>query len=344
MRRLFVLVVACGFVLMAGSAAWACGSLVAPNGAVRLVRTTTLAEYHDGVEHYVTNFQFESPQTSFGSIIPLPGAPTDVRRGGDWTLQRLEREVSPIVLDAPRGALAAASAGVQVLQQVQIDALDVTILRGGGKAVAVWAGQQGFTLTPDTPSVLEFYARRSPYFLAAKFDASAAVARGLKSGDGTPVQLTIPVPAPWVPLRILGTGKPASEVVNADVFLLTDTKPDLLTGQGLETVRSEPASPLLLHDLRSDRNSSWVPAKSWLTFLRLRQPAGQLGYDLAVGVGRPARLADTGVAASGVFPLWLRDGELRWLAAVTLGGLVSAAALVAALRARRRSGAPGTPA
>jgi hypothetical protein len=222
MRRLFVLVVACGLVAVGGSAAWACGSLVAPNGAVRLVRTTTLATYDDGVEHYVTSFQFVSPKPSFGSIIPLPAAPTDVRRGGDWTLQRLEREVTPVELDRP-GVLAAASAGVQVLRQVQIDALDVTVLRGGGKAVAAWAAQQGFALTPDTPSVLDFYSRRSPYFLTAKYDASAAVARGLRSEDGIPLQLTIPVSAPWVPLRVLATGKPADEVVNADVFLLADS-------------------------------------------------------------------------------------------------------------------------
>jgi hypothetical protein len=336
MRRLFVLVVACGLVAAGGSAAWACGSLVAPNGAVRLVRTTTLATYHDGVEHYVTNFQFVSPKPSFGSIIPLPAAPTDVRRGGDWTLQRLEREVTPVELDRP-GVLAAASTGVQVLQQVRIDALDVTVLRGGGKAVAAWAAQQGFALTPDTPGVLDFYSRRSPYFLAAKYDASAAVARGLRSGDGIPVQLTIPAPAPWVPLRVLATGKPADEVVNADVFLLTDSKPDLLAGHGLRTVRSEPASASLLHDLRADRATGWVPSAAWLTFLRLSEPAGRLGYDLAVGVGRPPRQADTGVAASASWSWWPRASGGEWLLAVALPALVVGAALVAAARIRRRA-------
>jgi hypothetical protein len=335
MRRLFVLVVvAGGLVVSGGAAAWACGSLVAPNGAVRLVRTTTLATYHAGVEHYVTNFQFVSPKTSFGSIIPLPAAPTGVRRGGDWTLQRLEREVSPPQVERRLGVLAEA-AGVQVLQQVQIDALDVTVLRGGGKAVAAWTAQQGFALTPDTPSVLDFYSRRSPYFLAAKYDASAAVARGLRTGDGIPVQVTIPVPAPWVPLRILATGKPADEVVNADVFLLTDTKPDLITGAGLHTERSEPASAPLLHDLRSDRAMGWVPDKAWLTFLRLSQPAGRLGYDLAVGVGHSARLADTGIAASTASTLWPHDGDVGWPVGLALGGLVTLTA-AAALGARRR--------
>ena len=93
MRRLLLVpVVAIVLVLATGSAAFACGSLVGPNGAVELVRTSTLAAWHDGVEHYVTNFEFESDQTSFGSIIPLPAEPTNVERGGDWTLQRLAHE------------------------------------------------------------------------------------------------------------------------------------------------------------------------------------------------------------------------------------------------------------
>ena len=41
----------------AGSAL-ACGGLVTPNGTVSLLKTTTLAAYHEGVEHYVTSFEF----------------------------------------------------------------------------------------------------------------------------------------------------------------------------------------------------------------------------------------------------------------------------------------------
>jgi hypothetical protein len=36
----------------------ACGGLVGENGTIQLVRTTTLAAYHDGVERYVTSFEF----------------------------------------------------------------------------------------------------------------------------------------------------------------------------------------------------------------------------------------------------------------------------------------------
>src|SRR5712691_5676116 len=39
-----------------GPSAFACGGLLSPNGSVNLVKTTTLAAYHAGVEHYVTSF------------------------------------------------------------------------------------------------------------------------------------------------------------------------------------------------------------------------------------------------------------------------------------------------
>ena len=75
--------------------AGACGGLVGENGTIKLTRTTTLAAYHDGVERYVTSFEFSGQGKEVGSIVPLPGVPTKVERGGDWTLQRLEREVAP---------------------------------------------------------------------------------------------------------------------------------------------------------------------------------------------------------------------------------------------------------
>src|SRR5437899_2764248 len=64
--------------------------------------------------------------------------------------------------------------------------------------------------------------------LAARFDAAAAVKRGQRAGDGTPIHLTIPTNNPWVPLRILALGKQGSEVIDADVFLLTDNVPAML--------------------------------------------------------------------------------------------------------------------
>ena len=181
-----------GAIVLGAQPALACGGLVGPGGTVQLARTTTLAGYADGVEHYLTSFTYAGGGAKFGSIVPLPGIPTDVRKGGQWSLQRLILETQPQGVSFAARAAAGEDAGTaQVLQTVRVDALDLTVLRGGGRAVGDWARQRGFGLSVDAPEVLDFYAARSPIFLAASFDARRAEARGQRLGDGTPIHSTI---------------------------------------------------------------------------------------------------------------------------------------------------------
>jgi hypothetical protein len=283
-------------VVLTASPTLACAGLIGSNGAVNLGRTTTLAAYHDGVEHYVTAFQFLGGGGQFGTLIPLPAIPTNVERGGAWTLQRLVRETDPPRRLALAASASADTAGAEVVLQTRIDALDVTVLKGGGADVATWAQEHGFRLSPDAPEVLDFYAQRSPIFLAAVFDGDAALARGQQIGDGTPVHLTIPTDNPWVPLRILSLGKQPTDRVDADVYLLTDQLPALLAGDREELLlqHSQPATPRLLDDLRSDTSMEWIPSEAWLTKLRIDSNAADLRYDLAVdasGAGAPSRVA-----------------------------------------------------
>jgi hypothetical protein len=275
----------------------ACAGLIGPNGAVNLVRTTTFAGYHDGVEHYVTAFKFLGGSGQFGSLIPLPGVPDKVEKGGDWTLQRLIRETTPILDSAAfRSVAAPLASGVQVIMEVRIDALDITVLKGGGAEVGRWATEHGFRLPPAAPEVLDFYANRSPIFLAAVFDADAAKARGQNLGDGTPVHITIPTANPWVPLRILALGKNATDRVDADVFLLTDRRPAILPypfANGMRLDYSSAATTSLLNDLRSDKGMEWVPQSAWLSKIAIDASASQLTYDLAVDAKglSPSRVA-----------------------------------------------------
>ena len=293
-------------ILLAVGPALACGGLIGPNGAVNLLQTTTFAGYHDGVEHYVTAFQFAGGGGAFGSITPLPGIPSSVEKGGDWTLQRLVRETSPVAFStADRLSAAPAASGAEELMKVKIDALDITVLKGGAADIGQWATKHGFRLPPDAPEVLDFYAERSPIFLAAAFDANAAQARGQQIGDGTPVHITIPTPNPWVPLRILALGKTGADTVQADVYLLTDHAPALLPAplgvNGIRLDHSAAASDSLLSDLRSDRGMDWIPSAGWLTKVAVDGTAAQLSYDLAVdasGAGRPSAV-DAGLALPG---------------------------------------------
>ncbi len=325
MRKTMAFVIALGVAVLTAAPAAACGGLVAPNGSVRLLRTSTLAAYADGVEHYITSFRFVGGGAEVGSIVPLPGVPTKVERGGDWTLQRLARETQPqpeAAFDA-RQALAA-SAPARVILEARIDALDLTVLEGGAQAVGEWAKEHGFQLTPDAPEVLDFYARRSPIFLAARFDATAARARGQGVGDGTPVHLTIPTRTPWVPIRILALGRAPKEPVEADVYLLTEAEPALLSGSGLRRELSQPASSSLLADLRSDKGMEWVPDRMWLSHLRVDGTAAELDHDLAIDpTGRePARFdfdRTAGTADAGRSPV----RPAAWVP-LAVGGMVVA--------------------
>jgi hypothetical protein len=304
MRRLLIIATVFSITTGVAAPALACGGLVNPNGTVSLVKTTTLAAYKDGVEHYITNFEFAGGGAAFGSIVPLPGIPSEVTRAGDWTLQRLVKEITPVVQERSFLNASADSAGgaAEVILETRIDALDITVLKGGGDEVGEWAIDNGFALTPDTPEMLDFYAARSPIFMAARFDPAEAEARGQTIGDGTPIHLAIPTPNPWVPLRILTLGLGENAQVEADVFLLTENVPELLPrpvtpdfGSGMILERNEQASADLLADLSSDKGMEWLAGEDmWFSYLRIDTDAGNLRHDLAIdatGVGEPSLLA-----------------------------------------------------
>ncbi len=342
-RAVTIMALVAAMVPAAGPAAQACGFLVSANGAVQLDRTTTFVAWEDGVEHYITNFSFQGPAESFGSLIPLPAEPTDVQRAGDWTLQRLGIEVGAGRLGrlALTAADSAAAGEAEVVLQTRIDSLDVVVLKGGGPAVLRWVNDNGFDLPPgpETDHMLDFYASRSPYFLAARFDAAAAADDGFAAGDGIPVQITIPTARPWVPLHILHGASPDTEIIEADVYLLTPDRPELLHGEGLTVERSERASSALLDDLRSDENMDWVPDRGWFTYLRLDTAAGNVLYDLSVGVdGAPPSYVDAAMTPFG--PLAAPHGASggRWQTPMLAGAVV---ALVGGLALRRRQAGAG---
>ena len=330
-RAAFVLVACASLFGASAGAAFACGGLVAPGHAEVLQKATTLAAWHDGLEHYVTGFRFAGSASSFGYIIPLPAVPSRIVKGGDWTLERLQREVSPVRFETLAADALAPRASVQVIEQVQIEALDITVVRGGGADVAAWAGRNGFPLTPDAPTVLGSY--RAGIFALAKFDRTEAAKRGLIQGQGQTIHFIIPTPGPWIPLRILALGKAGVERVEADLFLLTDAKPSaaptFATLPGMSVVRSAWASSLLLHDLRSDRGMSWVPRHMWFTALRLNAPATLVRYDLSADGARAeaARLGSV-PATPPVTPWWAYA-----VAAVLTAAMIGAVALL--VRPRR---------
>jgi len=255
---------------------------------------------------------------------------------------------------------AAQSDSAAVLQQVKIEALNITVIRGSGPQVLNWASGNGFFLNDETRAHLLVYAQGSPIFLAAKYDTSAAKARGLLQGDGTPILITMKTEHIWVPLEVLAL---EGQQVQADLFLLTDQPvytSDVAATVGQSSVGSqvpdasgfvvafqEQVTPTLYHDLSTDRNMGWVRPDSWLTYLTLNAPEPTVTYDLGVSSTGVIRLAPYGTP-----PMAVVDGEVShdlpgWVPRLPLGApqvLLIIVALIAALsgvfllvRGRRRA-------
>src|SRR5260221_2185800 len=318
MRKKFAaLTIALGLFVMQALPAFACGALIAPNGSVRLARAPTLVAWHDGVERYLTSFSYQGNFPNLGWIVPLPGVPQKFEEVGAWTLQRLALETHPVrfAFGAEHAAVPAATA--VVLQQVKIEALNITVIKGSGQEVLNWAASNNFFLNTETRGHLLAYAKGSPIFLAAKYDTSAAKARGLFQGDGTPILITMRAAHIWVPLEVLAI---EGQQVQADLYLLTDqpvytTAFAAMVGQssvgseipgasGFAVSFQEHLTPTLFHDLSTDRNMGWVRSNSWLTYLSLDAPDPTVTYDLGVSPSGVIRLAPYGTP-----PMAVADGR-----------------------------------
>lgn len=308
LKRCAIPVFLLAFFVFSSPSVFACGGLVAPDGDVHLARASTLVAWHAGIEHYLTTFTYQGTATHLGWIVPLPAVPLKIEQGGAWTLQRLSLATHPQPTFAVAGTSASASPA-QVLQQVQIEALDISVVKGSGQAIVDWAEHNGFSLDGDTREHLLIYAQASPIFMAARFDLTAAKARHQLSGDGTPILITMPTPRIWVPLEVLALD---GQDVHADLYLLTDHPLNIsdvalhlgqspigsqIPGtQGFEVAYQQPVSSELYHDLSTDRNMAWVHPGSWLTYLSLDAPAASVTYDMGVSTTGVIHLAPFGTS------------------------------------------------
>src|SRR5262245_1915931 len=333
LKKFAAVTIALSFFVMQALPAFACGALIAPNGSVRLARATTLVAWHDGIERYLTSFSYQGNFANLGWIVPLPAVPLKIEEGGAWTLQRLARETHPVrfaAFGAENAAIPSATAAV--LQQVKIEALNITVIKGSGQEVLTWAASNNFFLNTETKEHLLAYAKGSPIFLAAKYDTSAAKARGLFQGDGTPILITMRTEHIWVPLEVLAI---EGQQVQADLYLLTDQPvytTDLAATVGQSSVGSEvpgapgfvlsfqeQVPPTLYHDLSTDRNMSWVSPESWLTYLTLNAPEPSVTYDLGVSSKGVIRLAPYGTPPMAVVGGQSHHDLPGWLPRLPLG-------------------------
>ena len=333
-KRLAILLLPVALFLMQAQSVFACGGLVAPDGEVVLSRATTLVAWHNGIEHYLTTFKYQGNVSRLGWIVPLPAVPLSIQDGGAWSLQRLELEAHPQPFElqfAARGAAPTANTA-QVLEQVTVEALNISVIKGSGPEILNWATSNGFILNSEVSRDLLVYAKGSPIFMAAQFDTSAAKKRGEQSGDGTPILLTMKTEHIWVPLEVLALD---GNQVGADLFLLTDrpvytSNVGAIVGQssvgssvpgatGFKMAFQEQMNDQLYHDLSTDRNMGWVWRNSYLTYLTLDAPSNAVNYDMGVSSQGIIKLAHFGTA-----PMAVVDGPVAsslpgWVPLLPLG-------------------------
>ena len=314
MRRPWLpLLAASAALLITAAPALACGGLIGPNGAVNLLRTTTFAGYHDGVEHYVTSFEFAGGGGAFGSIMPLPGIPTDVERGGDWTLQRLIRETDPVAgvrTSAPPARRSARDEAEVLLETTHRRARhhDPARRRRRGRPV----GQE-----PRLPAAARC-TRGARLLRRPQPDLHGRGLRRRRGRRARPGDRRRHAGPPHHPDRqpVGSAADPGARQgrrrAGRGRRLPADRhRPALLPnagafgeGDGLILDHSAAATDSLLADLRSDVGMEWVPEDAWLTKVVVASDAGDLDFDLAIdasGAGKPSAI-DAGYAPFGSRP------------------------------------------
>ena len=279
--------VAASALLVSAAPALACGGLIGPNGAVNLLRTTTLAAYHDGVEHYVTSFEFAGGGGTVRLADPAAGRPDQ---------GRARRRLDPA---APRARDRSTTAGSGLrpprggrrgrrgrgpprdhdrrARHHRPSRAAPTRSACGRASTASACRPMRRRCSTSTPSAAQI-------FLAAVFDGDAAVGAGpgrRRRHAGAPDDPDRqPVGAAAHPGP--GQARPRTPC-EADVFLLTDAMPAMLpdagafaANDGLVLDHSARASDALLADLRSDDGMEWVPDDAWLTKIAVDLPASAL--------------------------------------------------------------------
>ena len=182
---------------------------------------------------------------------------------------------------------AGSAARAQVILETKVDALDITVLKGGGDRgrelgprarVLPAAGRaRGARLLRRAESDLP----RGPLQRRARREPRRA------DGQGTPVHIVIPTPTrgslsgSWRsaarPPRSCRRTSTCSPIDGRRRFPRPSARRFDQSQRGLIQEVSEPASTTLLADLRSDRGMKWLPASDmWLTYIRVNETAGNL--------------------------------------------------------------------
>ena len=262
--RLAATVAVVALVALTATPALACGGLIGPNGAVNLLRTTTFAGYHDGVEHYVTAFEFAGGRRTVRLAHPAARACRRASSGRRLDAPAAGPRDQPPVPEAvfARGGRSAASGARGPPGDADRRARHHGPQGRRRRRSARGPRSTASACRPMRPrsSTSTRSAARSSWPRASRRRRRRAGPAAV--GDGTPVHITIPTDQAVGPAAHPRPRQDRRRAVDADVFLLTDARAAASCRRrrpGLTLAHSGRRATACSTDLRSDKGMDWVP-------------------------------------------------------------------------------------
>lgn len=164
-------------------------------------------------ETMMVSMTYQGTADKFVWLIPTPSKP-DIERGSKNLITAIEEKINPrnyksggsFLLGDDLTSSAMPETTVTVVESKQVDYYDATVLEAtSAEDLVEWLNTNGYTFPDDSTYLLNDYITNGWYFTALKIQNtvdSDSVTADLKSGNGTPVQLSFQANNLVYPLRI----------------------------------------------------------------------------------------------------------------------------------------------
>jgi Uncharacterized protein conserved in bacteria len=232
-------------VLLAGTAAFACGAAFGPSIAIDS-RQDIILVWKDNVETYVFQPVFCGTSTDFGLIMPVPATlsqkPSLTDKQAFTTAAALSAPTKKRVDQHHGLACGGGSVGgsksttvdtTTVVASGQVGILDwVEIKADTEESFTDWLTANGYPYSTASASVFSYYVEKGWYFLAFRISQEAAPDGGTICRALGPVALYFPAAAPVVPSRMAGAGNSSGPGFSWRIFGITHGDAQLAFSDG----------------------------------------------------------------------------------------------------------------
>jgi Uncharacterized protein conserved in bacteria (DUF2330) len=217
MKRLLAFAIS-GAVLLAGTAAFACGAAFGPSVTIN-PQQDIIVVWKDNVETYVFQPVFCGTSTDFGLILPVPAtlsqqpsltdkqAFTTAAALSEPTKNRVYQQNSFSCGGGAAAGSKSATEDTTVVASGQVGFLDWVQLKADTESSFTdWLTANGYPYSTASADVFSYYVQKGWYFVAFRISQAAAPDGGTICRALGPVALSFPTPVPVVPSRMASAG------------------------------------------------------------------------------------------------------------------------------------------